>query len=58
MSELATTATTTYATLDPIALIQRSGKAENTKRRYTRALRPYLDTGGSLTNDGVGGVIF
>ena len=40
--------TTTHGSLDPIALIQRSGKADSTKVKYTRALSPYLDDGGNL----------
>ena len=41
----------THRTLDPIALIQCSDRAESTKDKYTRALRPYLDDGGNLANE-------
>ena len=35
---------------DPLALIQASGKAESTRRLYTRVLAPYLQDGGRLTH--------
>ena len=35
---------------DPIALIWQSNKADSTKTQYTRALRPYLDAGGLLSD--------
>ncbi len=35
---------------DPLALIQASGKAESTRRLYTRVLAPYLENGGNLAH--------
>ena len=35
---------------DPITLIEASGRAESTRRLYTRVLAPYLDAGGNLAH--------
>jgi hypothetical protein len=47
-----TSALTTTGDLlpDPLTLIEISGKAESTRRLYTRVLVPYLDGGSNLAD--------
>ena len=47
-----TSALTTTGDLlpDPITLIEASGRAESTRRLYTRVLAPYLENGGNLAH--------
>ena len=44
------TTITAFVTLDPISLIEQSDKADSTKSQYARALKPYIDAGGNLSD--------